>query len=227
MPKSKKPKNEPKPYTPDRGLVNFMHDKLQFEKQCIKEGVWGKLRTSHPDYKNLNRRKNYVVDKVFRSMANLVFFFECIANLPSSTMPSVDKVEREARKVLQDLFENDVKDLLGVRRANPKDKRQIYAFVFDRLIHSLIYTGDGDVDKADYFRLKLIHILQDNIYRKIQVPLSDDFSPSGKGIVLNDIGRSLAWTEMLANKVDTKDDDSRKPGNTIDFPRDSYFPTTA
>jgi hypothetical protein len=208
-----KPENEGKPYLPDDVLLNYMQEKLQFEIKYIKEDSRG--RTSDPEYDLLNKRKNDVLKKVFKSMANLVFFFESIANIPSSSMPYMEPNEREARKVIRELFENDVKDLLGIRR-NPNDKRQNYAFVFDRLIHSLIYTGDGDVDKADYFRLKLIHILQDNIYRKVQVPLRTDFSGVGYGIVLNDIGRALAWTEMLAKKVDTKEG---TPGNTINFPR--------
>jgi hypothetical protein len=64
-----------------------------------------------------------------------IFLFECIANVSSSAMPNMDKVEREARKVIRELFEDDVKDLLGIRRTNPK--RQIYAFLFDRLIHAM------------------------------------------------------------------------------------------
>jgi hypothetical protein len=83
------------------------------------------------------------------------------------------------------------------------------------------------VDEDDYFRLKLIHILQQNILYHTQVPLSDDFSPQGKGIVLNEIGRASAWTEMLAKKVDTKEDDSTKPDYTVDFSNVSFvnFPS--
>jgi hypothetical protein len=217
MPTARKPEKEPKPYLPDEVLLNYMQEKLQFEIKYIKEDLRG--RTSDPDYELLNKRKNDVLKKIFKSMANLIFFFECIANLPSSTMPSVDKVEREARKVIRELFQNDVKDLLGIRRS-AKDKRQTYAFLFDRLIHSLIYTGDGKVDEGNQFRLKLIHILQDSIYRKVPVTLSDDFSQGGKGIVLNDIGRAAAWTEMLAKKVDTKEG---TPSNTINFPRPFVF----
>jgi hypothetical protein len=89
--------------------------------------------------------------------------------------------------------------------------------VFDRLIHSLIYTGNGRVDKADYFRLKLFHILQQNIYSKVQVPLLDDFSSMAFSIILQDVGRALAWTEMLAKKVYDEDDDLTMPRRTFDF----------
>ena len=218
----RKPIVRPQYYPPDESLSDYMREKLLFETKCIKDGLRGKERTSHPDYNRLNKKKHDVLPKLFTSMANVYFFFECIANVSSSAMPNIDKVEREARKVIRELWTDDVKDLLGITRANPK--RQIYAFLFDRLIHSLIYTGDGDVNEADYFRLKLIHILQDNIYRKVQVPLRTDFSGVGYGIVLNDIGRALAWTEMLAKKVDTKDDDSAKPDDIIEFPKDFYFP---
>jgi hypothetical protein len=216
----RKPKNRPKYYPPDKTLSDYMHEKLQFEKQCIKDGVRGSDRTSHPDYNKLTKKKHDVLPKLFTSMANVYFFFDCIANVSSSAMPNIDKDEREARKVIRELFESDVKDLLGIRRTN--STRQIYAFLFDRLIHSLIYTGDGDVDKADDFRLKLIHILQDSIFRSTQVPLLADFSGKGWGIALNDIGRASAWTEMLAKKVDTKDDDSTKPDNTVDLSNVSF-----
>jgi hypothetical protein len=213
---SHKSKAHIKGYTPERGLVNFMRERVQFEKRHIIEELRGESLATDPDYNKLKRRKNYVVDKVFTSMANLVFFFESIASVPSSK--TLDELERKARKELQKLFEDDVKDLLGIRRVNPD--KQIYGFLFDRLIHSLIYTGDGDVDEADYFRLKLIHILQDSIFHKVQVPLTTDFSGQSWGIVLNDIGRASAWTEMLAKKVDTRKDDSRKPRNTLNFTSD-------
>jgi hypothetical protein len=215
MHSERKPKNGPKYYPPDKTLSDYMHEKLLFEIKCINDDLRGTDRTSHPEYNRLSKKRHDVLPKLFRSMANVYFFFECIANVSSSAMPNIDKVEREARKVIRKLFEDDVKDLLGIRRTNPK--RQIYAFLFDRLIFSLIYAGDGRADEADYFRLKLIHILQDNIYRNVQVPLSDDFSPDGKRLVLNDIGRALTWTEMLAKKVDTKEYDSTKPDNTVDF----------
>ena len=119
-----------------------MDDRFQFEKRHITEQLRGPSLASDPDYNKLKRRKNYIVDKVFQSMANLLFFFESIGNVPSSTWiritpdkrkRKIDEIGREAHKELQKLFEDDVKDLLGIRSKNPKDKKQSYAFSFDQV----------------------------------------------------------------------------------------------
>jgi hypothetical protein len=79
-------------------------------------------------------------------------------------------------------------------------------------------TSGKHVDSDNYFRLKLIHILQENIFHHIQVALTPNFSSEvGYGIVLNDIRRALAWTEMLAMKAN---DDQGEARNILDFQPD-------
>ena len=74
-------------------------------------------------YSNLKKRKVEVLDRIFTSMANLTFFVECIAE------------EEELRRD----FEDDFKDLLGIRRSDPAN--QVYGFVFYHLVTGILRAG--------------------------------------------------------------------------------------
>src|SRR5947209_885205 len=113
----RKPKIAPKYYPPHKSLSDYMQEKLQFEIKCIKEGLAGSDRRSHADYNKLSKKKHDVLPKLFQSMANLVYFFACIENVSSSSMPNIEPNECEARKVIRELWLDDVKDLLGIRRS--------------------------------------------------------------------------------------------------------------
>ena len=53
-------------------------------------------------------------------MANLLFFFECISKYP----------------VLEELFEDDIQDLLGIRRSDPQ--QQIIGHIVSRLLYWIL-----------------------------------------------------------------------------------------
>ena len=85
-------------------------------------------------------------------MANLTYFFETISSYPE----------------LQNEFESDIKDLLGIRRTSPKITD--YAFMFSSLINGITkstYQRKSSYQISDYFRLKLIHQLQEAVYAKL------------------------------------------------------------
>jgi hypothetical protein len=99
-------------YVPDKLVVNYMQQKLHFEKKRKSEKLQGRELAEDDEYLALKKRKTDVLDRIFRSMANLIFFFECMAK----------------HSELDELFDEDIKDLLGIRREDPQ--RQVLGFVF-------------------------------------------------------------------------------------------------
>src|ERR671931_2300090 len=135
---TKKHQNNKNSYVADDLLVNYMHQKLQFEREKEKLKLRGKDLAEHDTYSNLKRRKFDVVERVFRSMANLIFFFKCIAEYPE----------------LEKVFEDDVLDLLGVKRNDSETDDSGFAF-YNLLDYILIgkkggrYADQGD-DRIDF-----------------------------------------------------------------------------
>src|SRR5919106_435625 len=101
-----------KGYMPDEVLTNYMHEKLRFEKKRKREKLHGRELNEDIEYSRLKKRKIDVLDRIFRSMANLTFFFQCISEYPE----------------LADIFDDDVKDLLGIRRYY--QQKQEFGFIF-------------------------------------------------------------------------------------------------
>lgn len=147
---------------------------------------------------DLRRMKVHILNTyVFPSMANVTFFFKCIAQHPE----------------LEQLFEDDIKDLLGVRRNKPAE--HIYGFMFFELVWSIIIlSGKREHDKED-FRLRLNHLLQQIVCHKVEISLADVFrTERAQEAVSDDFNRVWAWTGMLADAVDQ---DEGEPRRTFDL----------
>ena len=190
-----------KGYIPDKLVSNYMRDKLLFETKRNKENLQGKALKDDEVYSNLKKRKTDVLNKIFTSMANLIFFFECIAE------------NDEIRSV----FENDILDLLGVIRNSPERERPGY--IFSRFIKSIMLTSKiPEREDAIDFRLLLIDLLQEAVKEKVSVSLPRviDREHGAKMNVLSDFDKARGWTRMLSNMVD-KNALNGTPHRTIDF----------
>jgi hypothetical protein len=176
-----------KGYVPDKLITNYMQDKLLFEKKRDETDLRGKALKDNEAYLNLKKRKTDVLNKIFTSMANLIFFFESVAEIDD----------------LRSIFENDILDLLGLKRNYPEIHRPGY--IFSRLINSILLTGKipGREDAVD-FRLLLIDLLQQALTEKISksLPSVIDREPGAKKNVLDDFDTARAWTRMARNMVD-------------------------
>jgi hypothetical protein len=134
----------------------------------------------------LSDDKSKLLDNIiFPAMANLQFFFESV-----STIPELSN------------FESDITDLFGITRHRPRADN--YAFMFKELILGMINVTNGEDD----FRLKLVHELQDIILRKLYGSKILD-SPKATNVIFGDIGRVLAWTEMLSARIPDRYDLSK------------------
>lgn len=193
-------------YQPDQSLINYFHDLLhllevkkkndtrgrqvqgKYSKDIIKEDQ--RLRTQ--------KSRKILPEIVFPSMANLLFFFEAIDENPE----------------LREVFESDIKELLGVRRLDPNIGN--YGTVFKRLVGSIISAGKG-FEPTD-FRVKLMHELHKVIEYKMRGMLDSIFwtESSDKSVgadesqisnwVGQDMGRAVSWTGVMASKINDEYD---------------------
>jgi hypothetical protein len=186
-----------KHYTPNVHLVDYFRNVLQQNKSIIFKGEADGAGESQGDNKNLPRMKVHYLDKhIFQAMADLMFFFQTVAQ----------------HKELQKVYEEDIKDLLGIRRAKPNELP--YGFVFVQLISAILslrtreyefpnedYENDTLKIKRDY-TLKLTHKLQEIVYDKLERYLMDVFDNlDAQKAVANDLSRVLGWVGMLASGV--------------------------
>lgn len=187
-------------YSPNGSLVDFMRDRLQLEKQLShlrggEKEIPGELSKKTV---SLGTQKNRLLNNIlFQAMADITFFFKEIGR------------HDELRKV----FDEDIKELLGVKRDLPRsyyelyinpDKPEVldYGFMFwDLIAGMLLVSTEKD------FRLRLIHKLQYIIWQKTSQYLSSVFeSTNAQASIARDFTRILGWTEMLMFAMPERDE---------------------
>ena len=154
--------------------------------------------------RNLDRRKVDVLNKhIFRSMANLIIFFDNLAEHPE----------------LRNIYEEDVKELLGFIGQNAKKYEDN---IVTRFLQSIL-TWNTNREPIN-FRLELMSSIQNVIYHKIvNLSLMDEnLGESVTNMIVNpDVGRALIWCRMFSAKYrqseKKKEDQTRKPNRPINF----------
>lgn len=181
-------------FSPDSRLVKFFIERLHTSRSMNELHARGEDFPRGLNLKNrsLNTKKTRILDQiVFQAMANLTFFFEAISLHPE----------------LQEVFENDIKNVLGVRHKSTQE----YGFMFSKLLRSImLIRDDSHVEryselerKQGDFRLRLICILQGIVISKAERFLPTVFrNYKSEHIVWDDLARAWAWTEMLAYPVE-------------------------
>jgi hypothetical protein len=171
-------------------LKRYMWEKLQIEKkkEQAKMGGGGPSEEELRRFNTIRNDKKRVLEKViFPAMANLIFFFESIDQEP----------------ILNEAFEDDMLELLGIRRNGPSPTN--YGLFFVRLFRSILGVK-LEYDRKDY-RLRLMHeglkIINSKMGKIIptvyqNVTGSDYFIK----YVSLDMGRALSWTETVSREVE-------------------------
>jgi hypothetical protein len=179
---------------PDEHLITYFREKLEIERKADTFRNAGKKLP--PDIDSQSRRINgkkveILNEYIFPAMVNLTFFFEAIAEYPK----------------FQDVFEGDIKDLLGIRRDPSKYE---YGHMLQRLLRSILITGNEEYDNKAYldhkeveFRFKLLDNLQQLIWYKYYPYISKIFkyNPQLQHTVASDFSRVLGYTGSLADPV--------------------------
>jgi hypothetical protein len=188
----------PKYYSPSKDLTEFVAERLQSERISIERTRAGEELTDSETkvLRKLATRKTRILDKVFQQMADLTFFFESIA----------------AYKELQDLFENDLSDLIGLKQetqtSNALSHNQRYPIFFQpdafRRLVGAVLAVNNDADES--FRLSLPYEMQELIHKKMDRVMPTGITFEIAQIMLSDMKRAMAWTKLYASGV--KDDDN-------------------
>ena len=174
-----------KHYSADYAMIRLMTNLLQYHSDLEYGRTVEKNRKRY-----LDKEKVTILDKfIFPAMANLTFFFKSISRYQE----------------LKQIFENDIEDLLGVRRENPQYNK--YGFIFSQLVLSILLIeeeaySEEAADRDDFplhyqldktgkknFRLRLNQILQDIVKIKVVDIDLAGVSESEKRIVQDDFNR--------------------------------------
>jgi hypothetical protein len=124
---------------------------------------------------------------MFQAMTDLTFFFGAVGK----------------HTELQREFNDAIKELLGIRRNNPKNTE--YGFTFLALVGGMLLAYSGGTQKD--FSLRLTHELQRISWYKISQYLSKVFdSEHTQNSISNDFSRVIGWTEMLMFAMPEKDE---------------------
>ena len=195
-------------------LRNLLKDQLrcfQLVEGWQKRKVAGKGDIPKEEKVKLNKTKKYLdrrkVDvlnnHIFRSMANLIVFFDNLAEHPE----------------LRDIYEEDVKELLGFIGQNAKKYEDN---ILTRLLQSIL-RWDTNREPIN-FRLELMLSIQNVLYNKIlNLTLMDEnLGDSVTNTIVNpDVGRALIWCRMFSaryrNSEKKREDQAREPNRPINF----------
>jgi hypothetical protein len=232
MPKGERGKEVTESYMPDTEFEEYLdaylhHETLYQEKirkmRAGEEGAEPPTEEEEIARDRLQRRKSHWLNKcIFPSMANLTVFLEYVAKSAE----------------LQKVFDDDLKELFLGRKTDEeeyedegsgyKKERLVYGpRVFQRFIQSAITwslnkkRGENEKEKekrTNNFRLALIHIIEYALFQHFNHIGAYLLDSSARHVVSQDQTRVLAWAELLARNVDTKDvDDADRVWRPVHF----------
>lgn len=179
-------------YVPDAHIVKYMRRRLQqfdsIQKLGAEEKVPEKLEKEEGA---LSTDKFRILPKIFQAMVDITFFFGVM----------------NAHPEIQKIFESDIKEILGVKRRDPKNTP--YAFMFHILVSGMLLA---QYPTGKDFRLRLNEQLQHLVWDKMTLYLTDIFeSIASHNMITQDFNRVFGWTEMLMFAMKEKDE-YRIPG---------------
>ena len=170
---------ELKRYVPSKWLKSFLDEKLLLLEKDESDKNWNKLKVDN-------------VDKLFQSMADLIYFLEITAK----------------HSELRDVFEKDLEDLLDIRPDNKMKSLSPLLGVQHRGVRltqtnlvRLVYASLIPHEKEyNNFRLKLLNKMQGIVFDKMWWVMRDKFGANSQitDSVIDDMAKCSGWTAMLA-----------------------------
>jgi hypothetical protein len=193
-----------KRYTYARGLQLYLTEKLDIERmRKVKEQEGARIsvtdtrRIRNNDVKKVNVLDNHV----FKSMANLLYFFEFLFK----------------HKELKGVFDKDIEELFGLKGTHIKPNQWEIgqSLVFLRFLQLVLYYGitdrdtkiksktlvsSGEFDSPNNIRLQLAKITAKEVLRLI-FTLSKQKNHNLANIITQDMERILVWVEYCTSDI--------------------------
>jgi hypothetical protein len=193
-----------KHFAPKKELVDYMKNRLQIERKKSELRLRGEELSKEDELRERKLRtdKTRILDKIiFQSMADLTYF--------------LDSIPRQSN--LQSIFEDDLKDLFGIRRNNPNAQNR--GFMFGKLMTGIMSWDplaiDPRVKDKRNFRLTLLRILQGGIFDLIMQLTIEEFPAHTAKIISEDLARAVAWIDFYASRVE--EDKDILPHRTFEY----------
>lgn len=191
-------------------LVDYLKDTLDLEKIKLKKLDGGKITKTDDDaiIANNDRKRGILKTHIFKSLANLVYFFEFLNLYPELIYK----------------FDEDIADLLGLKGAGPRNPKG------EGLIRLLIaILNEGSLDDFDIkfnFRRRMVKVMQYLVNQKAKSlivtskkdPLRYDDSQF-RNMIFHDLDRAQVWMNYLDRLTGNE---MKELNRTIDI--DDLFP---
>lgn len=210
--------NKQKYYSPSTSLVNYLDEKLRIEKEAKELKHKGQELSVEDERKRklLHKQKFDMLDKVFRSVADLTYLLEMVA----------------AHEELREVLEDDIKDLFDVGSEYPVNKEsplKSQETVLERMLIAILlldYAAPGAKSSKDEesvqelsqdSTLKMVHVIQRIVMHKTLLEL---FRVYGNNRVTEsaaeDMEKALGWTHFVSSRVQKEE---REQGRKVKVPK--------
>ncbi len=173
---------EPKSYQPSEQMKNLIEEKLRLLKKDQSDRNW-------------DAQKSKVLNKLFQSWADIIYFLESIAE--NADLQEV--FEKDLKELFEVKLDHSVKQLsplFGVELGGMRIQETAFArFVFASLIPHM--------DDDDTFRLKLLHTLQSIVYAKTWWILTKSIDPNDiiTKSTLEVMVKAFEWTYYISKST--------------------------
>jgi hypothetical protein len=161
-----------------------MAEKILFEEYRDKTGLAGGDLQRSRKYQALKKRKGDVLDKVYESMANLVFFFEAV----------------NSNVMLDAEFRKEMIELVGLNHLF-EDQPNVKV-----LTNALLLSPNVEEDIATDYRYRIGYLMYRQISQIFEHLVQEEFTSDTRAIVLSDLKRARAWIASLADKVNIREE---------------------
>ncbi len=196
-------------------LDGYLTEKLEIEKikskkkEGLKLSVWDNRRIRNNDDKKVRTLQNHL----FRSMANLIHFFEFVDKHSNE----LSKLEKKS-KSFKGIFDDDVEELLGFKGTRKVKnlaeeefmesipENEFEDFVFSRLIYAILKYPNPNIRLRLLKQITLFTVI---FIRQVVYEKNMGASPLSN-LANEDLNRIMLWAEYCAGDVKKNPNEPRR-----------------
>ena len=201
---------------PEEVLSTFMEERLQIIREREESEKYLALQPELKKRINRSKRmKVYALNKIFQSMANLIYFFEVMTANPKLLIEFEDDI-----KDLCDLRNSSNPDTIDVYRKNSHPSIHLNSNNLIRLLSAILLVNHFSSEKKDTFddfRLKLVNQIYSVVAAKlINVYETEYVDEAVTKVLWEKLGGVLELASSASNKYKLTDQD-KNPKRKVGF----------